>query len=71
MGATQGRAGMGFLATDDRNPDYDCRLDLLKSGDVEVNPGSVWNAFCMGCGETFSPRLGDFQCAAGCEQRTH
>ena len=70
-GATRGGVVVGFLATGGRNPDYDRRLDLLRSGDVEVNPGPVGNASCEGCGETFGPRPGAFRCAAGCERRSH
>ena len=61
----------GFLETEGYLPGHVPRLRLIRSGDVESNPGPAGLGPCSICGETLGRRSGPFRCAGGCGRRSH
>ena len=62
----------GFFVAGCQRPDHDSRLLLLRSGDVESNPGpDSTGGGCASCGETLGSYRRPLKCAAGCGALSH
>ena len=60
-----------FSAAGHCNPDHGDRLLLLRSGDVETNPGPGPGGCCAFCGLSMETYHGPLRCAAGCGAVSH
>ena len=61
-------AATAFSGPDCWRPDHGNR-DILRSGDIESNPGPLGS--CVRCGGNFTPHSRPILCAAGCGRQTH
>ena len=70
-GVARSAASCGFSAAGRINPDHCGRLLLLRSGDVETNPGPGPGGCCAFCGLSMDTYRGPLRCAAGCGAVSH
>ena len=61
----------GFLVASHLSPDYDGRLQLLRSGYVETNPGPDSGARCSACGDPMGTYRSPLRCEARCGAVSH
>ena len=61
----------GFLAAGRLSPDHDDRLLLLRSGDVETNPGPDPGESCASCGLSMGTYRLTLRCDNGCGAVSH